>query len=159
VKELLPNAVGIVTRYIPNIYSEFTVTGDRFTLDVSKLEYDASGALFPKLKIMKNDRSEHIVNIVSFNETSIQIDTMFSDEKVFLYGQEVNNFHTLEKDAIWTVATAALQEVDRQLQSEKQKTVVLEQKCVSLEQKCETLQSNYEALFSRIMALESKGST
>ena len=38
--------------------------------------------------------------------------------KVFVYGQLVNDFHRLEKNAIWTVA-AALQEVDRQQQSDK----------------------------------------
>jgi hypothetical protein len=172
VKELLPNAVGNVTRYIPNIYSEFTVTGDTFTVDSSQLEYDASGGLFPKLKMIKNDGSEQFVNIISVNGNTIQIDTILTDEKVFLYGQEVDNFHTLEKDAIWTVATAALQEVDRQLQQEKTKTqtlqeevqtlqqnyVALQQNYVSLQQSHVSLQQNYVSLFARILALESKGS-
>jgi hypothetical protein len=59
-----------------------------------------------------------------------------------VYGQEVNDFHTLNKDAIWTVATAALQEVDRQLQAEKQKT--------------SALQTAFDALLERVVALEQK---
>jgi predicted nuclease with TOPRIM domain len=44
---------------------------------------------------------------------------------IFVYGQQVNNFMNLQKSYIWTVATAALQEVDRQLQSEKLKNIEL----------------------------------
>ena len=36
-----------------------------------------------------------------------------------MYGQQVDDFVFLKKDAIWTIATSALQEVDRQLQAEK----------------------------------------
>ena len=55
-------------------------------------------------------------------------------DKVFVYGNYVSDFHTLKKDAIWTVATAALQEVDRQLQAEKAKTATLEAKVATLEE-------------------------
>jgi len=47
---------------------------------------------------------------------------------VFVFGQEVNDFHFLRKDAIWTTAAAALQQVDRELQAEKAKTKALESK-------------------------------
>jgi hypothetical protein len=36
-----------------------------------------------------------------------------------VYGQEVDDFIFVKKEAIWTVATSALQEVDRQLQDTK----------------------------------------
>ena len=45
---------------------------------------------------------------------------------IFIYGKKVNDFHNLNKNAIWTIATAALQEVDRQLQAEKAKVAILE---------------------------------
>jgi hypothetical protein len=45
--------------------------------------------------------------------------------QIFVYGEEVNDFVFLQKDAIWTIATSALQEVDRQLQEEKQKVADL----------------------------------
>jgi len=60
---------------------------------------------------------------------------------IFVYGQEVDDFHTLNKSAIFTVATAALQEVDRQLQAEKAKTA--------------TLESQMADLLARVTALES----
>jgi hypothetical protein len=50
-----------------------------------------------------------------------------------VYGEEVNDFHFLNKNAIWTVATAALQEVDRQLQAEKARNDALEARILALE--------------------------
>ena len=60
---------------------------------------------------------------------------------IFVYGQEVDDFHALNKDYIFTVATAALQEVDRQLQAEKAKTA--------------TLETQMADLLARVTALES----
>jgi len=154
VKTVLPHAVKVTTNYVPNIYELSQVTGDLLTLDATLLEYDASGILFPNLKIIQKNDSEietdsfvKILGIVDSN--TVQLDQTLPCEQVFIYGQEVNNFHTLEKDAIWTVATAALQEVDRQLQAEKLTTA-------SLQQEIQTLQTNYASLLARIVALESK---
>ena len=44
----------------------------------------------------------------------------------FLHGQQVDDFHSLDKQAIFTVATAALQEVDRQQQADKLRISSLE---------------------------------
>jgi hypothetical protein len=45
--------------------------------------------------------------------------TIYPGTQLFVYGQEVDDFIFVKKEAIWTVATAALQEVDRQLQDTK----------------------------------------
>ena len=58
------------------------------------------------------------------------------DDKIFVYGQQVQDFVMLQKEAIWTVATSALQEVDRQLQAEKAKVArCLEARLSALEEK------------------------
>ena len=62
-------------------------------------------------------------------------------------GQKIDDFHALDKNSIWTISTAALQEVDRQLQEEKTKVA-------TLETQYNTLQSQYNDLLSRISALE-----
>ena len=61
-------------------------------------------------------------------------------DKIFVYGQQVKDFVFLKKDAIWTVATSALQEVDRQLQAQKARN--------------DELQVRLQALEARIQALE-----
>ena len=52
---------------------------------------------------------------------------------IFVYGQQITDFNVLKKDAIWTIATAALQEVDRQQQGDKLRIIELENKVSSLE--------------------------
>ena len=53
--------------------------------------------------------------------------------KIGVYGQVVNDFLSIDKNYIWTVATSALQEVDRQLQAEKDKVASLEARILALE--------------------------
>jgi hypothetical protein len=126
------------------------------TIDTSKLEYDVSGQLFPKLKLIQEDNTEFFVKILSVNKTGIQIDQPLTQSQVFVYGQEVDNFHTLKKDAIWAVSTSALQELDGQVQQEKEKTKALQEEVQILKQNYVALQQNYDQLLQRILALESK---
>lgn len=58
---------------------------------------------------------------------------MVAGNQLFVYGQQVDDFVFLKKEAIWTVATSALQEVDRQLQAEKEKVASLEERLAALE--------------------------
>ena len=51
---------------------------------------------------------------------------------IVVSGKLVDDFQVLEKNRIWTVATAALQEVDRQLQAEKSKVETLENQVLTL---------------------------
>jgi hypothetical protein len=61
--------------------------------------------------------------------------TIYPGTQLFVYGQEVDDFIFVKKEAIWTVATAALQEVDRQLQAEKARNDTLEARILALENK------------------------
>jgi hypothetical protein len=54
----------------------------------------------------------------------------------------VDNFHTIDKNYIFTIATAALQEVDKQLQAEKAKTSDLEARMLLLESRMNKLDGN-----------------
>lgn len=51
---------------------------------------------------------------------------VYPGDSLFVFGQKVSDFHTLRKEALWTVSMAALQEVDRQLQNEKVKISKIE---------------------------------
>jgi len=143
VKEVLDCASNYMTQTIPNIYELATFSGDTISLtfNTTDLSRDASGTLFPRIQVKTREGKEEFVNIVEvvdFHTLRVdkdmtawggQVDTsgqLVPGNQIFVYGQEVNDFHNLNKDAIWTVATAALQEVDRQLQAEKQKVITLE---------------------------------
>ena len=47
----------------------------------------------------------------------------------------MDDFKILNKDYLWTIATSALQEVDRQLQAEKAKNDALEARLLAVEEK------------------------
>ena len=96
------------------------------------------------LKVYDIDDTEHLVNIAEVvDEHSVRVDEDLSEwigtvegsegDKIFVYGQRVDDFVFLKKDAIWTVATSALQEVDRQLQAEKARNDALEARISALE--------------------------
>ena len=59
--------------------------------------------------------------------------TTYPGTQLFIYGQEVDDFVFLKKEAIWTVATSALQEVDRQQQADKVRIAELETRVEELE--------------------------
>jgi hypothetical protein len=67
--------------------------------------------------------------------------TIYPGTQLFVYGQEVDDFVYIKKEAIWTVATAALQEVDRQLQAEKVKVATLETQLADLLARVQALES------------------
>jgi hypothetical protein len=74
------------------------------------------------------DNTGYVAVIEDYTKTT----TIYPGNKIFVYGQTVDNFLALNKSAIWCVATAALQEVDRQLQAEKAKVVTLETQLASV---------------------------
>ncbi len=59
--------------------------------------------------------------------------TTYPGNQLFVYGQQVDDFVFLKKESIFTVATSALQEVDRQLQAEKARNDTLESRIEALE--------------------------
>ena len=96
------------------------------------------------LRVIDKDDLEHFINIAEVvDEHTIRVEEDLSKwtdtieesvgEKIFVFGQRVDDFIYLKKEAIWTVATAALQEVDRQLQAEKNKVASLEARISALE--------------------------
>ena len=52
---------------------------------------------------------------------------------ILVRGEKVDDFLSIKKNYLWTIATSALQEVDRQLQAEKEKVASLEARISALE--------------------------
>jgi len=118
----------------------------------SKFQHDASNNISIILKNRNGEEiTRNVINIV--DEKTFEIDVKIEDNEladdktIFVYGQEINDFHILNKTVIWTITTAALQEVDRQLQAEKAKTATLENEVT-------TLKTQMADLLARITALE-----
>ena len=81
--------------------------------------------IFIPFRYVNHDWSEWYPS-AKYSITTEYTEKIKDGDKVVIYGEIVDDFHFLDKNAIFTVATAALQEVDRQLQAEKAKTALLE---------------------------------
>ena len=146
VRDTLPYATRLLKECIPSIYEladvsvPNTITFSNF--DTSGLDSNVV------LKVFDKGDIGHLVTITDIvDEHSIRVDKDLSEwigsidesgnvvagNQLFVYGQQVDDFVLLNKDAIWTIATAALQEVDRQLQAEKEKVKSLEERLAALE--------------------------
>ncbi|MBT6184734.1 MAG: tail fiber domain-containing protein [Betaproteobacteria bacterium] len=163
VRETLPYATIIKSDSIPNIYELVTVSNSNvitFTnFDTSTLVSNAS-----VLNIFDMKEVEHTITINEvIDEHTIRVEEDLSEwiasidetgnvvagNQLFVYGQEVDDFIYLKKEAIFTVATAALQEVDRQLQAEKVKTKNLEARVQACQDKVVTLETLVMTLLAR----------
>ena len=142
VRETLPYATKLRIDCIPNIY-ELANVSESSVITFTNFDTSTLGSTMV-LRVIDKDDLEHFINIAEVvDEHSIRVEEDLSKwtdtieesegEKIFVFGQRVDDFIYLKKEAIWTVATAALQEVDRQLQAEKARNDTLEARIAALE--------------------------
>ena len=150
VKTVLANSVTYQREYIPNFYC----LGDIVLIDSETNRYSITTLNNLIFESLNNENESYKVKfygenniiyegiVVSFENNTLIVDLdkeyiLSTDinliNKIFVYGQQIDNFNVLKKDAIWTIATAALQEVDRQQQADKLRITQLENKISSLE--------------------------
>ena len=80
--------------------------------------------------------------------------TIIKEDTYFLYGQYVDDFHKIDNDHIHNIATAALQEVDRQQQADKARIAELENHVSILEAKVSEQQSLINDILERLKKVE-----
>ena len=146
VRAVLPNAVKLDKRAIPNILQPCSVYNK--STNVLELRVETTDDLTDKtIQIYVKD-SPYIVKVIRWTRQYIYVEkpdemadfdgknpVVVDGDRAFVYGEYVEDFHVLDKSAIFTISVAALQELDRQLQTEKLKTLSLEQRIIALEQK------------------------
>ena len=71
-----------------------------------------------------------------------------------MHGQRVDDFVFLKKESIWTVATSALQEVDRIQQQHGAQLADLEAAVALRDQQIDELRSELSDIVSRLESLE-----
>jgi hypothetical protein len=166
VEEVLPYACDTQIETVPNIYGIADVSGEYLILqdnatfnDLDTDLKDSSGNNYITTLQVYNDNNNfdvYVDNII--NETTLALkvplrteDCMYDSSsnkyQIFIYGQKVNNFKALDKNAIWTVAAAATQEIDRQQQADKVRIA-------ELETKVETLENQLVSVLQRLTTLE-----
>jgi len=102
--------VKIISDYIPNIYKLYDVSGDIITTDDDlttklnvgdKIEY-----------LLQSSTAKDYCKILEISPTEIKIDKIIgeNDKKIFIFGKEVDDFHSLSKGYIFTLNVCATQQ-------------------------------------------------
>jgi hypothetical protein len=148
VKEVLPMAVSIQTEIIPNEYRNLEEVAWDISENIYKLTTNLTDVSGVKYRFyVSNDPSgndEIQKDIVGNPDNTFSFDSRYNN--VFCYGKEVNDFHTLDKNKIFTLHHSSIQELDRQQQTDKARITVLETKVESQDTLIQTLISRIEAL-------------
>ena len=129
VSEVLDYSVSLITDYIPNIFQlankSLLENGDNILSFTNSINYDLNGTGKVKL-IDTNDKTIYVTIKNKINNTSFSVNELLENEEYFIYGEEVSNYHSLNKDSIFTITTAAVQEIDRIVIEQKNKIENLE---------------------------------
>lgn len=169
VKEVLPMAVSTMTKVIPNEYrvietplweevednsgnkkynlvitdfSDNTYKDDNGNTDISGIKYEF-----------------YVTDDLSQNETQIEVfgnsdNRSFTFEKqwnyVFIFGREVNDFLTVDKQKICALHHASIQELDRELETTKNKVTLLETENQTLREKVDSLESKLNSILETL---------
>jgi hypothetical protein len=143
IEKIIPDAIITTSNFIPSIMEVCDVEKigtNKYKIQLSKeLNKNAK-----KIKMYDIDNKIYEADIEIYDEKKKEL--IISNEgdlleQMFIYGEEILDFKTLEKDVIWTITTAAVKELNIKLEQEKQKVAIL--------------QEQYQDLLSRISNLES----
>jgi hypothetical protein len=141
IREVIPEAVNIQTSYIPNIYLVADYSNNVITLSSQPTKVVIK--VDDKIKCYDKDNKELLVEVIEvIDDLTFRIkDIEYSDTKIFVYGTEVDDFHTLNKDYIFTLNVCATQELHRRIEAQSLLIQSQDDRIKELETKMERLLS------------------
>ena len=115
VKTIMPMATIETQNIIPNVYKiincTWTSNADKFIMNSNDLP-NVSGVKYKFYVSNTTDYSdEKEIEITGNSDNTFTFDAQYTN--VFCYGSEVDDFHTLDKNKLFTLNFSATQEIDR----------------------------------------------
>ena len=130
VREVIPDAITIKTDYIPNINLLANYNDGIITLPSQPTKVIIK--INDKIKCYnENDEGVYIVVEEVIDDLTFKIEQLnkpYNDHEIFIYGTQVDDFHTLEKDYIFTLNVGATQELHRRIETQNKRIKELEAK-------------------------------
>jgi hypothetical protein len=134
IREVIPEAIIIQVSYIPNIMLLADYDNHIITLPSQPTKVIIKSG--DKIKCYGKDNNEvlckvdEVIDDLTFKVKAIDdMKTLeYTDNKIFVYGTEINDFHTLNKDYIFTLNVCATQELHRRIKSQDERIKELEAK-------------------------------
>jgi hypothetical protein len=141
IKDVIPEAVSIQTSYIPNIYLVADYNSCIITLSSQPTKVIIK--INDKIKCYDKDNKELLVEVIEVIDTlTFRIKEIeYTDTKIFVYGTFVDDFHTLNKDYIFTLNVCATQELHRRMEAQNVVIKSQDNRIKDLEMKMERLLS------------------
>ena len=153
VNQHLPNAVNKMTDFIPNalkniVESDWSENNGKFSIVLDNLNLDASNST-KRVKFIVSDNDDCadafplIISCENDNKTFV-FDKKWN--KMFVYGSEVNDLHTIDKAQIFALHHSGIQELSKQLNEKDAKITALENENTTIKQRLEALEASVLAL-------------
>ena len=141
IRDVIPEAISIQTSYIPNIY--LVADYNNYIITLSSQHTKVVIKVDDKIKCYDKDNKEILVEVIEvIDDLTFRIkDIEYSDTKIFVYGTFVDDFHTLNKDYIFTLNVCATQELHRRIEAQSLLIKSHEDRIKDLETKMERLLS------------------
>ena len=174
IKRVIPDAVKLQTEFIPNIFAvaDYTPLANIITLqgidtgilvnNINNINININVNInninkYKKVKCYDMRNNTIIVEVIEIiNSNSFKIkDINYANDKIFVYGTEVDDFHALNKEYINTLNVCAVQELHRKIVSQQDEIKDLQEKVNILIDyidlsKMATLQDDINELRSRV---------
>ena len=128
IREVIPEATILQTSYIPNIMLLADYDNEIITLPSQPTKIIIK--LNDKIRCYDKDNKEIYIEVEEvIDELTFRIKEIeYTDNKIFLYGTEIDDFHTLDKSYIYTLNVCATQELHRRIISQEERIKELETK-------------------------------
>ena len=141
IKDVIPEAITIENSYIPNIYLVADYNSNVITLSSQPTKVVIK--VDDKIKCYDKDNKEILVEVIEvIDDLTFRIkDIEYSDTEIFVYGTFVDDFHTLNKDYIFTLNVCATQELYRRIEAQSLLIKSQDDRIKDLETKMERLLS------------------
>jgi uncharacterized coiled-coil protein SlyX len=143
VETVYPQVISTHTDFIPNVYraaSKITTTAKGLLLYFDSAHQISKTAA--RLKVLSSSDNTmnkvDIVSIPSANEVEIKADKMKGD-KIFVYGEEVNDFRTVDYEGLTTLNISATQELSKRIGQQQSTIQQQNEKIVALIAKIDAL--------------------
>lgn len=144
VKEYLPNAVTLIKHIIPDELRlieniNYLNQNNKFKLTINDLVLNENHTGKCCFYVNCNNEHRKIILDVENDKKSFLFDKEYTE--IYLYGKEVNDFHSLDKNMIFALHHSAIQELNRLLNIKDEKIKSLESRLATIEAAIVTLQN------------------
>ena len=95
--------------------------------------------------------TEMIVNVIEIIDvTTIRVDKDIKNEKVFVYGTEVDDFHSIDYNAMISISVQSIKELDTKIEGLEQTVQTQASKISELEKMITNLLETQQKIFAHL---------